>query len=77
MNTEKNKSDEQALISRVKTDPEAFSQLCDIYFPKIFRYISWRTNDRRDTEDLVLEIFSKAFDIIETYKWQKGATFSS
>ncbi len=60
-----------------KKDPKSFSKLYDIYFPKIFRYISWRTGNQFDAEDIVSEIFAKVINKINTFKSQKGATFSS
>jgi len=77
MSIEKHKLDEHLLVSRAKTDPEAFSELYDIYFPKIFRYVSWRADNKADTEDIVSDVFVKVLDKIETFKWQKDAAFSS
>jgi len=74
---EQNQLNEQKLVKKAKSDPEAFSKLYDLYFPKIFRYISWRVGDKNDAEDLVSEIFTKVLIKIDTFEWQKGATFSS
>jgi len=68
---------EGVLVEKAKNDPDAFSELYDLYFPKIFRYVSWRIGNRSDTEDLVSDIFTKALNKIDSFKWQKGATFSS
>jgi len=68
---------ERVLVEKAKIDTEAFSDLYDQYFPKIFRYISWRVGNRGDAEDLVSDIFTRALDKIETFKWREGATFSS
>jgi len=74
---EQNQLNEQKLVKKAKADSEAFSKLYDLYFPKIFRYISWRVGNKSDTEDLVSEIFTKVLSKIDTFEWQKGATFSS
>jgi RNA polymerase sigma-70 factor (ECF subfamily) len=68
---------EEALVEKAKNDPDAFSELYDLYFPKIFRYVSWRVGNKSDAEDLVSDIFTKALYKINSFKWQKGATFSS
>jgi len=74
---EQNQLNEQKLVKKAKADSGAFSKLYDLYFPKIFRYISWRMGNKSDTEDLVSEIFTKVLSKIGTFEWQKGATFSS
>ena len=69
--------DERALIEKSKTDPETFSELYNLYFPKIFRYVSWRVGSRPDAEDLVSEIFTKTLTNLDSFKWQKNVSFSS
>jgi len=68
---------EGVLVEKAKDDPDAFSEIYDLYFPKIFRYVSWRIGNRSDTEDLVSDIFTKALNKINSFKWHEGATFSS
>jgi len=68
---------EAALVERAKTDTGAFSELYDIYFPKIYRYVSWRVGSARDTEDIVSVIFTKVVKKITSFHPQSGATFSS
>jgi RNA polymerase sigma-70 factor (ECF subfamily) len=69
--------DEMTLVEKAKVDPEAFSALYERYFQRIYSYVSWRIGSRRDVEDLVSDIFTKALDKLSSFKWQKGATFSS
>jgi len=68
---------EEDLVEKAKGDSEAFLRLYDIYFPKIFRYISWRVGSYSDTEDIVSEIFTKTLNKLDLFQWRKGATFSS
>ena len=68
---------EQSLVENAKNDIEAFSRLYDIYFPKIFRYISWRVGNKNDAEDIVSDIFTKILNKFDSFQWQKNATFSS
>jgi len=74
---EESSQNEKALVEKVKNDPDAFSELYDLYFPKIFRYVSWRVGNKSDAEDLVSDIFTKALYKINSFKWRKDATFSS
>ena len=68
---------EGVLVEKAKNDSGAFSELYDLYFSKVFRYVSWRVGNKSNTEDLVSDIFTKALNKINSFKWQKGATFSS
>ena len=73
----KDSQKERVLVEKAKNDPDAFSELYDLYFPKIFRYVNWRVGSRTDAEDLVSDIFTKTLSKLNQFKWQKGATFSS
>lgn len=68
---------ERTLVEKAKKDPEAFSALYDLYFQRIYNYVSWRVGSRRDVEDIVSDIFTKTLDKLGSFRWQKGATFSS
>lgn len=62
-------SDEQWLVERAKRDPEAFGELYDIYFDKIYSYIYRKTGDRQLTEDLTSDTFMKALANIKGYQY--------
>jgi RNA polymerase sigma-70 factor (ECF subfamily) len=74
---EKTNQNERALVERAKRDPAAFSALYRLYFSRIFGYVSWRVGSRSDAEDLVSEIFTKVLSKLDSFRWKKGATFSS
>jgi RNA polymerase sigma-70 factor (ECF subfamily) len=57
-------------------DPEAFSQLYDKHFDRIYRYIAFRVGNQTEAEDLTQQVFLKAWESIGSYKW-KGLPFSS
>jgi RNA polymerase sigma-70 factor (ECF subfamily) len=61
--------DEQVLIEQAKRDPEAFGQLYDNYFGKIYSYIYRKTGDRQVAEDLTADTFMKALANIKGYKY--------
>jgi len=68
--------EEKELVERAKTDQEAFSQLYDYYFSRIFGYIFKRVGHRETVEDLVSEIFTKAFVNIEKFEY-RGYSFGA
>ena len=57
-------------------DSEAFGQLYDKYFKKIYRFVYYKISQKETTEDLVSDIFFKALDNIKKFKSEK-ATFSA
>jgi RNA polymerase sigma-70 factor (ECF subfamily) len=59
--------DEQRLVEAAKRDPEAFGELYDDYFEKIYGYIYRKTGDRQWAEDLTAETFTKALANINRY----------
>lgn len=68
---------EKELIKKAKNrDPEAFGKIYDLYFDKIFSYIYWRVGGSPETEDLAEQVFLKALEAIDKYKW-RGAPISA
>jgi len=52
--------DELALLARARTlDPDALAQIHDTYYTPIFRYVTFRVNDRQTAEDLTSEVFTR------------------
>ena len=68
--------DENELVERAKTDPEAFGILYERYVDKIYSYIYYRTSNQEDAEDLTAKVFHKALGHIGTYK-NRGHPFSA
>lgn len=61
--------DEPSLVERAKRDPEAFGQLYDIYFDRIYGYIYRKTGDRSVAEDLTSDTFMKALANVKNYRY--------
>jgi len=57
-------------------DLEAFGELYSIYLAPIYRYVSYQVRDKMTAEDIVEEVFVKAWKAIGTCKG-KGQTFSA
>lgn len=59
-----------------KGEPEAFEELYEAHFNKIYRYIMLRVRNQEEAEDLTQQVFLKSWESIGSYKW-KGVPFSS
>lgn len=52
-----------------QNDPEAFGQVYDEYYPKIFKYIYYRVGNKNIAEDLTSETFFQALKNLWRYKF--------
>ena len=69
--------DDESLVQRAKQrDEEAFAQLYEGYFDKIYRYVALRIGDRMEAEDIAQQVFLKAIKAISSFRW-KGVPFSA
>jgi RNA polymerase sigma-70 factor (ECF subfamily) len=69
--------DEQSLVRRAQQqDQEAFADLYEAYFDKIYRYVVIKIGDRTEAEDMTQQIFLKALKSLSSYKW-KNVPFSA
>lgn len=71
-----NLENEKELVERAKKDPEAFSEIYEFYYPKIFGYILKRVVNVEVAKDITSETFFKCLKNIEKFKW-RGISFSS
>jgi len=61
--------DEACLVHQAKSgDSEAFAQLYDAYIERVYRYIYFRVSEDDATEDLVSQVFLKAWENLGRYK---------
>jgi RNA polymerase sigma-70 factor, ECF subfamily len=69
--------EEQSLVERAQRhDQEAFAELYERYFDKIYRYIALKIGDRFEAEDMAQQVFLNALKSISSFKWQ-DVPFSS
>jgi RNA polymerase sigma-70 factor (ECF subfamily) len=69
--------DESTLVQRAQQrDSQAFSEIYQAYFDKIYRYIAMRIRNDMEAEDLTQQVFMKVLHSIASYKSQ-GVPFSS
>lgn len=55
-------------IDQACLDAEAFGELYERYFPRVYNYISFRVPDRAAAEDLTAAVLARAFDRLHTYR---------
>jgi len=61
--------EEARLVDQAKSgDPEAFAKLYDAYVERVARYIYFRVSEDCDMEDLVSQVFLKAWENLDRYK---------
>lgn len=63
-------SEEDVVARAIKGDGEAFAQLYEEHFDKVYRYVHLRLGDRTEAEDLTQDVFTKALEAIGSYKWR-------
>ncbi|MFC2025325.1 sigma-70 family RNA polymerase sigma factor [Chloroflexota bacterium] len=69
--------DEESLVQRAKQgDQQAFAQLYEEHFDRIYRYVAIRIGDKAEAEDMTQQVFLNALQSISSYKW-KGAPFAA
>lgn len=61
--------DEARLVNQAKSgDAEAFAMLYDAYVERVSRYIYFRVSENCDMEDLVSQVFLKAWENLDRYQ---------
>ena len=68
---------EESLVRRAQHhDQEAFAQLYEEHFDKIYRYVTLRIGNKTEAEDMTQQVFLNALESISSFKW-KGIPFSA
>lgn len=69
-------TEEKQFVEKAKTDPLAFGQLYDLYYPRIFNYILRRVGEVATTSDITSDVFFKVMKNLTKFEW-RGIPFSS
>jgi RNA polymerase sigma-70 factor (ECF subfamily) len=68
---------EEDLVRRAqKMEPEAFGQLYEAHFDRVYRYMRLRVRNQADAEDLTQQVFLKALEHIGSYRY-RGMPFAA
>ena len=63
--------EERDLVKRAQQhDGEAFGQLYDKYFNKIYRYVAFKVGNKAEAEDMAQQVFLSALENISSFKWR-------
>jgi RNA polymerase sigma-70 factor (ECF subfamily) len=70
-----NSPDEPAVVALVDRavatrDPAAFGALYDRFLDRVYRYLYYRTGSQAEAEDLTEQVFLKAWEAIDRFRWQ-------
>lgn len=68
---------EPSLVARaVKRDPEAFGQLYNLYFERVYRYARLRLGNPADAEDVTAAVFLSAWRTIDRFRPKHNSSFA-
>ncbi len=67
---------EKKLIKKAKYNKEAFLELYNNYYPKLYAYLLVRTKDKELTEDILQDTFVKSLQALKNYEY-KGKSFGA
>ncbi len=67
---------ERELVERAKSSTEAFAELYDHYYPRLFGYVLRRTASVEIAQDVTSEVVFKAMKNLRQFHW-RGLPFSS
>jgi RNA polymerase sigma-70 factor (ECF subfamily) len=68
--------EEKELVRQAQKNPDAFAELYDVYYPKIFGYVLRRTANLEAAQDITSETFFKALKKLWQFCW-RNISFSS
>jgi RNA polymerase sigma-70 factor (ECF subfamily) len=69
-------NEERELVGHAQKDPDAFAELYDLYYPKIFGYVLRRSANLEAAQDITSETFLKALKKLWQFQW-RSISFSS
>lgn len=72
-----NDSDAFLVAKATRRDRDAFSQLYDRYFDRIYRFVRFRVSNQADAEDITAGVFLNAWRAIERFSPKHDASFIS
>jgi len=65
-----NSDEEKELVRQAQKTPDAFAELYDRYYPRIFGYVLRRTANLEAAQDITSETFFKALNKLWQFQWR-------
>lgn len=62
--------EERLLVERARRSPEAFGEVYNRYYARVYAYAYKRTRNPEDAEDIASETFALAFEGLARYEWR-------
>jgi len=62
--------DERLLVEAAQADPARFVDLYDRYVDRVYAFVSRRTANRADAEDVTSQVFEQALRAIGQFQWR-------
>ncbi len=69
-------SEEQRMVEAAQSDPQAFGDIYDRYFDRIYAYAYNHTGSHAEAEDVTAQTFKQAFENIKRFEW-RGVPFGA
>lgn len=69
--------DERQLVERARRDRDAFRELYQRYFPRVYAYIAYRVGRRQDAEDLTADVFLRALNGLVRFEDRGPGAFAA
>ncbi len=73
---EQKKDFDPQIVERAKTDSEAFAQLYDFYFPRVYAFVMSKVGNQSAAEDIVSDVFMKILENLPGYH-DRGLPFAA
>jgi RNA polymerase sigma-70 factor (ECF subfamily) len=64
---------EESFNKRKTLSPDEFARFYDSYYPRLYRYLSYRTATREEAEDLVEAVFERIINKFHTFDSKRGS----
>lgn len=64
-------------LVQARENPQAFAQLYNNYFPKLYTYVSYRVARPQDAEDIVAETFLRVIRDIKAFQGRYESSFAA
>ncbi len=65
-------ANEIQLVNRAQSEPVAFADIYDHYFPDVYKYVLYRVRDPQTADDLTAQTFERALRDIRDYDARRG-----